>query len=582
MDGSILARYQARLTDFSTQNQQRILAYLALLTARHYTAATMTAVVATLNALRRQLPEARQQVLTADLTQTTPQDIAVFLAAGQAAGLAPATLNTKLGLLTAFFDALCDQGEMARQPVRRQHRLPMPFLLPKPMLDADLIAFFRVIDAVRDRLIFLLMLRCGLRVSEVCALTWDAIDVQAGTMRVNQGKGQVDRIVYLSPDVEHTLALWRAHDDSSGPYLFPSPKPHRAHLFRSVINVLMNRYLAAAELPRHYSPHCLRHTFATQLLNAGVSLEVLKELMGHHSIRLTLRYAQLYDATKKHQYDQAMAQVTQRQAVRREVTMELAAITAFCTYLHTRNYSPHTVENYGRDLRLFFTACDQAPSAVSWRDIEAFIAQQHQAQLAATTINRRLNALKHFFDYLVMERQVLAHNPVKPSHFLRRGRPLPKQLSHEQVHALFAAIRHPMDHALYLLMLRCGLRVSEVARLTLDAIDWEQAALRIVQGKGRKDRIVYVAPDALAALRTCLAARPRIYPSRVGVLESETPPAGPVGQRHPEKDGTLCQSRGRQSQLSQPAAYVRVQRVGRRCGSDLDQGTAGACIGHLE
>jgi site-specific recombinase XerD len=193
--------------------------------------------------------------------------------------------------------------------------------------------------------------------------------------------------------------------------------------------------------------------------------------------------------------------------------MEPMAITDFCTYLQTRNYSPHTVDNYGRDLRLFFLACAKAPSAVAWRDIEAFITHQHQAQLAATTINRRLNALKHFFDYLVMERQTLAHNPVKPSYFLRRGRPLPKQLSHEHVATLFARIVHPMDHALYLLMLRCGLRVSEVARLTLDAIDWEQAALRIVQGKGRKDRMVYVAPDALAALRTCLAARPTSTPA---------------------------------------------------------------------
>jgi len=77
----------------------------------------------------------------------------------------------------------------------------------------------------------------------------------------------------------------------------------------------MNQYLAAAGLTRHYSPHCLRHTFATHLLNAGVSLEILKELMGHHSIQLTLRYAQLYDMTKKHQYEQAMAQITQRQAL---------------------------------------------------------------------------------------------------------------------------------------------------------------------------------------------------------------------------------------------------------------------------
>jgi site-specific recombinase XerD len=192
--------------------------------------------------------------------------------------------------------------------------------------------------------------------------------------------------------------------------------------------------------------------------------------------------------------------------------MDPVAITDFCTYLHTRHYSPHTVENYGRDLRLFFAACDKAPAAVSLRDIEAFLTQQHQAQLTATTINRRLHALKHFFDYLVMEHQSLAHNPVKPSHFPRRGRPLPKQLSHAQVQALFAQMRHPMDHALYLLMLRCGLRVSEVAQLTLETIDWEQAALRIVQGKGRKDRIVYVAPDALTALRTCLAARPASTP----------------------------------------------------------------------
>jgi len=193
--------------------------------------------------------------------------------------------------------------------------------------------------------------------------------------------------------------------------------------------------------------------------------------------------------------------------------MEPAAISNFCAYLHRRNYSPHTIENYGRDLRLFFAPLAQDPSAVSWRDVDAFIQQQCQAQLAATTINRRLNALKHFFEYLVMERQTLAISPVKPSHFLRRGRPLPKPLSQDQVRTLFAQITHPMDHALGLLMLRCGLRVSEVARLTLEAIDWEQASLRIEQGKGRKDRIVYVATDALAALRTCLAARPASVPA---------------------------------------------------------------------
>jgi site-specific recombinase XerD len=99
-------------------------------------------------------------------------------------------------------------------------------------------------------------------------------------------------------------------------------------------------------------------------------------------------------------------------------------------------------------------------------------------------------------------------NPVKPSHFVRRGRPLPKALTGAQVQRLFAQIAHPLDRALFLSMLRCGLRVSEVAQLTLEQIDWEQQALRILQGKGRKDRRVYMSPDMVASLRQCLDQHP--------------------------------------------------------------------------
>jgi len=315
MDCPIAAKYQPALACFSAPNQHRILQYLAHLAARQYTGLTLNAVVTTLPALLRQLPGKRQVVLTADLTQTTAQDISAFITAAQASGLAPSTINTKVSLLAGFFEYLREEGAMAQQPVlRRRHRLLTPTVLPKPIPDADLAAFFQVIDSVRDRLIFLFMLRCGLRVSEVCALAWDALDIDAETVRINQGKGPVDRIVYLSPDVKRALAVWRAHHPP-GVYLFPSPKRHRSHLFRSQINVLMDQYLTAAGLTRHYSPHCLRHTFATHLLNAGVSLEVLKELMGHHSISLTLRDAQLYDTTKKHQYETAMAKIAQQQAV---------------------------------------------------------------------------------------------------------------------------------------------------------------------------------------------------------------------------------------------------------------------------
>ena len=115
------------------------------------------------------------------------------------------------------------------------------------------------------------------------------------------------------------------------------------------------------------------------------------------------------------------------------------------------------------------------------------------------------------FDSLVEPRHVTG-NPGKPSHMVRRGRPLPQALSQAHGQHLFAPIHHPMDKALVLLMLRCGLRVSEVVHLTMDAIDWSQPAIRIEQGQGRQDRRVYVSPDAVTSLQTCLALRPAHVP----------------------------------------------------------------------
>lgn len=184
----------------------------------------------------------------------------------------------------------------------------------------------------------------------------------------------------------------------------------------------------------------------------------------------------------------------------------------FKQYLRMRNYSLHTLDNYTLDLNLFFADLDKPLPQISWSDIDRFIQHQHQQGLAPSTINRRLNALKHFFDFL-LEQNHIPGNPVKPSHFLRRAKPLPKALSHQQVEKLFAVIRHPMDKALFLLMLRGGLRVFEVARLKTSHIDWQNSALIIYQGKGRKDRRVYLSEDALVALKRCLDLRPPSVPA---------------------------------------------------------------------
>jgi hypothetical protein len=124
------------------------------------------------------------------------------------------------------------------------------------------------------------------------------------------------------------------------------------------------------------------------------------------------------------------------------------AIHDFRADLQRRHYAAHTLANYTLDLQLFFAACPQPLAQVSFQDIEQFLERQYQQDLAPTTIHRRLHALKHFFDYLVEQRRVTG-NPVKPSHMVRRGRPLPKALSQDQVQQLFAKIHHPMDKALF-------------------------------------------------------------------------------------------------------------------------------------
>ena len=89
------------------------------------------------------------------------------------------------------------------------------------------------------------------------------------------------------------------------------------------------------------------------------------------------------------------------------------------------------------------------------------------------------------FDFLI-EHQVVDTNPIKPSHVLKRARTLPRALAKEQLEQLFAQIHHPVDRALFLLMLRSGLRVSEVAQLKVRDLDWPQQALLIEQGKAAR------------------------------------------------------------------------------------------------
>ena len=309
-----------RLHFFSPHNQRLIADYLAHLRARHYASSTQEGALRALKCFAVLMPEARRATLYQDLTQTTPADIDAWIEAAFQQPLAPATIATCRRCMQSFFVFLRDQGALAQSPIQLpRHQILLPMQLPRAMAEAEVVAFFRVIDTLEDRTMFLLMLRCGLRVSEVSGVRWSAIDVVQGTLRVDNSKGQVDRVVYLSPDVATALRQWHGLQAAAAGYVFPSrmTRQHGLPLGARQIRNRMTRYLKLAGITKRYSPDSLRHTFATQLLNAGASLEVLKELMGHRSLQMTLRYTQLYDRTKRAQYDHAMAQVEQRHGLQR-------------------------------------------------------------------------------------------------------------------------------------------------------------------------------------------------------------------------------------------------------------------------
>src|SRR2546428_5824265 len=260
-----------RLTFVSTLNQDLVADYVTPLRARPPGPKTRQTPLGALVTFYRRLPPARQPSLWQDVTRLTPADVDAWLEAAQRHGLAPSTIHTTLSVVRRFCTFLQEHELLAHQPIHpRRHAVLLPQMLPRPMAEEDLIRFFQVIDVLRDRTMFLLMLRCGLRVGEVASLPWSAIDWTQGTIRVDNSKGRVDRVVYFSPDLEKVLRQWRRAQWPPMPLLFPSAQRPGTPVSIRAIQHAMARYLKAAGIARRYSPHTLRHYADTRTMPMSI------------------------------------------------------------------------------------------------------------------------------------------------------------------------------------------------------------------------------------------------------------------------------------------------------------------------
>jgi len=195
------------------------------------------------------------------------------------------------------------------------------------------------------------------------------------------------------------------------------------------------------------------------------------------------------------------------------------AIINYRRFLKRKNCSKHTLRNYMSTLRQFVLWVDVPIEQVTHKTILTFMDRLLDKRLKPKTINCYLNSIRGFYEYLIEEEQVRISHPVKPGYSLRLSRPLPRYLRDEDVPRLFNVISGKRDRAMFMLMLRCGLRVEEVSKLTMAALDLPRSQLFVFEGKGVKDRVVYLSNDAYKILVQYLKARPSSRAKRVFLIE---------------------------------------------------------------
>lgn len=167
-----------------------------------------------------------------------------------------------------------------------------PQRLPTVLSAAQVSALLAALESPKYRVFFTTLYATGLRLKEACHLKTTDIDAARGVIHVRLAKGGKERLVMLSPKLLAILRAYWKQERPAAPYLFPTKtkKPLDPDMARRVLH----RAAAAAGLnSKQVTPHVLRHSFATELLENGTDLRVIQVLLGHNHIQTTTRYARV-------------------------------------------------------------------------------------------------------------------------------------------------------------------------------------------------------------------------------------------------------------------------------------------------
>ena len=197
----------------------------------------------------------------------------------------PPTMNSTVAALRFFFTTTCDRPEMARH----LRLVKQPQKLPVVLTTDEVLLLLEAAPGAKYKAALGVAYGAGLRVSEVANLKVSDIDSERMVLRVEQGKGKKDRNGMLSPRLLQLLREWWCVGQPAA-WLFPGRDPLLPITTRQLYRVVRDT-AAAVGIQKRVSPHTLRHSFATHLLEQGVDIRLIQVALGHSKLDTTARYA---------------------------------------------------------------------------------------------------------------------------------------------------------------------------------------------------------------------------------------------------------------------------------------------------
>ena len=230
------------------------------------------------------------------LDQVKRRQVSSFIAHLIERGLSPRSVNRKISAIQSLFNYCIRKNELATNPANNVQRPKVGSSLPAFVREESIAQLFEKTDfedsyaVSRDRMILLVFYSCGLRRDELINLKIEDVNQFDCTIKV-LGKRNKERIVPITKELLRDLNFYidiRASLNSNFSYLFLTEAAKK--LYPSLVYKIVKKYLSLVSTMEKRSPHVLRHSFATHLLNEGANLQSIKELLGHSSLSATQVY----------------------------------------------------------------------------------------------------------------------------------------------------------------------------------------------------------------------------------------------------------------------------------------------------